>query len=112
NEFITESLVWYDNPATLTGRHTVATYTLFNNGTYPLSGGDNGVLGHLTDVSTSSAILSPTDPAIGHQIGILFNTDNAGDPNTAGGHQWDLENVRLATAVPEPGTLSLLALTG
>lgn len=60
----------------------------------------------LTDFTASTAgLLAEDDPAVGNQIGIIFTTTGSG----AG--EFDLDNVRLSTSVPEPGVLGILAGT-
>ena len=59
----------------------------------------------MTDYSLTIPAVAASDPWAGQNIGIALIQGN----NTDGAY-WDIDNVRLtATAVPEPGSMALLA---
>ncbi|HEX5244745.1 MAG TPA: PEP-CTERM sorting domain-containing protein [Tepidisphaeraceae bacterium] len=61
----------------------------------------------LTDYSATLSSLSPSDPAVGNDIGIIFTTSGVG------GGEYNLDNVRLTTSpAPEPGSLVLVGSLG
>jgi hypothetical protein len=56
------------------------------------------------DYSFTTPILAAGDPAVGKQINIII------DPLDNGGGQFDIDNVRLTSDVPEPAMLGLIGL--
>jgi hypothetical protein len=66
-----------------------------------------GVLSHLTDYTLDIPAVAAGDAWAGKNIGVeLLQTAGSGN---SGGY-WDIDNVRLTSAVPEPGSLVLLAV--
>ena len=74
-------------------------------GTTTVTNNNTGNITHLTDYSLSIPSVAATDPWAGQSIGVeLLQTQS-------GTGYWDIDNVRLTTAaVPEPGSLALLAV--
>jgi hypothetical protein len=74
-------------------------------GTTTVTNTNTGNLTHLTDYSASIPAVAATDPWAGQSVGVeLLQTES-------GTGYWDIDNVRLTTAaVPEPGSLALLAV--
>jgi hypothetical protein len=67
----------------------------------------------LVDYSFTSPTLAANDPAVGQQIDVgFFTLDNApvttSDPSTVNSGEFDIDNVRLVSSVPEPGTFTLI----
>lgn len=81
-----------NNPVTIAT--TDVTYSLAN---FP-------TITHLDDYQVSLATVQASDPWAGQNIGVQITATSLG-----GNSYWDVDNVRVK-AVPEPGSLSLLAL--
>jgi len=100
-EPLTLNLFYYD-PANPTARNVVATRTIYNDATTPLSQTE------LTEITATTGTLAAGNPAIGKQIGIEIYTALGSDTTVTAGKQYVLDNVRV-DAVPEPASLMLFS---
>ncbi len=60
------------------------------------------------DYQATTSLVQASDPWAGQNIGILIYSDSP-DAIVPGGY-WDVDNVRLYSAIPEPTSLGLMAL--
>ncbi len=73
------------------------------------SGWNGYYIYQLNDYSLTIPAVGAGDPWAGQNIGVaLFEPNNA----DGSGAFWDVDNVRLTAAVPEPGSMTLLAAAG
>ncbi len=87
--------LYYTDPG---GQHLVAQTIVQNDAAHNLSATQ------FTDFSGISTVLAANSPAIGHQITAQFSTIGAG------GSEFDVDNIRVSSAVPEPASLALVVV--
>jgi hypothetical protein len=87
-------------------RNILASRTIFNDATTPLS------QTVLTNLALTTPILAANDPAVGKQIGIEIFTALGSDVTVTAGRQYDFDNVRLSSDVPEPGLIGATVAGG
>lgn len=75
--------------------------------TYTAAGFPNAGALNLVDYQMTTPIVQPSDAWAGQNIGIKIESIYG-----TGDGYWDIDNVRLVAAVPEPGSLGLLAIGG